>query len=328
MLHFIHFCDPPHLPARLLFHLLRNVRFPLFSLIDLDLRLVEGCNHSPAFRAVLANKALMTSIQDTHSIKPHGSGRSCESVDDRSHSTFCMRAASFDMTHLTRVRVNSHRKNNLYTERGAYCALCSLIAMLCATNQKSFPNETGNLLTELWVGIRSAQGRSWNSKSVMPRWLWRQFDNYLRSFIHGNQFRRSNCCFTLKILFLSVPSITEIEEMVPKMSKVFTADTLQRVACRPPRGRPQPEVWWEREGQRVPTEGRVYQDGLDLVFSPTEGGDSGTYTCVAQNKAGRKTQEVTFTVASELCTVHLKGPPHWFYILGLVYRAAAWKTAL
>ncbi|XP_060896642.1 inactive tyrosine-protein kinase 7 [Labrus mixtus] len=92
--------------------------------------------------------------------------------------------------------------------------------------------------------------------------------------------------------------IAEIEDMVPRMSKVFTADTLQRVACRPPRGRPEPEVWWEREGQRVPAEGRVYQDDLDLVFSPTEGEDSGIYTCVAQNKAGRRTQEVTFTVAT------------------------------
>uniref|UniRef100_A0A7N6AV26 Protein tyrosine kinase 7 (inactive) n=1 Tax=Anabas testudineus TaxID=64144 RepID=A0A7N6AV26_ANATE len=92
--------------------------------------------------------------------------------------------------------------------------------------------------------------------------------------------------------------IAEIEEMVPRMSNVFEADTLQRVACRPPRGRPEPEVWWERGGQRVPTEGRVYQDGLDLVFSPTQEGDSGTYTCVAENKAGRKTQEVTFTVAN------------------------------
>uniref|UniRef100_A0A673CFA5 Inactive tyrosine-protein kinase 7 n=1 Tax=Sphaeramia orbicularis TaxID=375764 RepID=A0A673CFA5_9TELE len=92
--------------------------------------------------------------------------------------------------------------------------------------------------------------------------------------------------------------IAEIEDMVPKASRVFTADTLQRVTCKPPRGRPQPEVWWERGGGRVPTEGRVHQDGLDLVFSPTEEGDSGVYTCVAQNKAGRRTQEVTFTVAT------------------------------
>lgn len=92
--------------------------------------------------------------------------------------------------------------------------------------------------------------------------------------------------------------IAEIEDMVPKASRVFTADTLQRVACKPPRGRPQPEVWWERGGGRVPTEGRVHQDGLDLVFSPTEEGDSGVYTCIAQNKAGRRTQEVTFTVAT------------------------------
>ncbi|TNN61326.1 Inactive tyrosine-protein kinase 7 [Liparis tanakae] len=92
--------------------------------------------------------------------------------------------------------------------------------------------------------------------------------------------------------------IAEIDDMVSKMSKVFTADTLQRVACRPPRGRPEPQVWWERGGQRVPIEGRVYQDGLDLIFSPTEEGDSGTYTCVAQNRAGRRTQEVTFTVAT------------------------------
>lgn len=87
--------------------------------------------------------------------------------------------------------------------------------------------------------------------------------------------------------------------MMPRTPSVFAADSLQRVACQPPRGRPKPEVWWERGGQRVPTEGRVYQDGLDLVFSPTEEGDSGTYTCVAQNKAGRRTQEVTFAVASE-----------------------------
>ncbi|XP_047459245.1 inactive tyrosine-protein kinase 7 [Mugil cephalus] len=92
--------------------------------------------------------------------------------------------------------------------------------------------------------------------------------------------------------------IAEIEDMMPRAPEVFTADSLQRVSCRPPHGKPKPEVWWERGGQRVPTEGRVYQDGLDLVFSPTKEADSGAYTCVAENKAGRKTQEVIFTVAT------------------------------
>uniref|UniRef100_A0AAX7T482 Protein tyrosine kinase 7 (inactive) n=1 Tax=Astatotilapia calliptera TaxID=8154 RepID=A0AAX7T482_ASTCA len=96
--------------------------------------------------------------------------------------------------------------------------------------------------------------------------------------------------------------IAEIEDMVPRASKVFTVNSLQQVECNAPHGKPPPVVWWEREGQRVPTEGRVHQDGKYLVFSPTEKGDSGTYTCVAENKAGRRIQEVTFTVAT---------PPVW-----------------
>lgn len=87
--------------------------------------------------------------------------------------------------------------------------------------------------------------------------------------------------------------------MQARQSRVFTANSLERVSCRPPRGHPEPEVWWERAGQRVPTEGRVFQDGLDLVFSPTRAEDSGSYTCFAQNKAGQKKQELAVTVASE-----------------------------
>ncbi|KAG7462822.1 hypothetical protein MATL_G00188820 [Megalops atlanticus] len=92
--------------------------------------------------------------------------------------------------------------------------------------------------------------------------------------------------------------LAEIEDMGPPMSRVFTVDTMQRVACRPPRGHPEPVVWWERGGERVPAEGRVYQEGTELVFSPTEGGDSGSYTCMAQNKAGQRKQELTVTVAT------------------------------
>ncbi len=86
---------------------------------------------------------------------------------------------------------------------------------------------------------------------------------------------------------------------MPKQSRVFTSDSLERVTCRAPHGHPEPEVWWEHAEQRVPAEGRVYQHGLDLIFSPTRGEDSGTYTCVAQNKAGQKKQELTVIVASK-----------------------------
>uniref|UniRef100_A0AAY4DME1 Inactive tyrosine-protein kinase 7 n=1 Tax=Denticeps clupeoides TaxID=299321 RepID=A0AAY4DME1_9TELE len=96
--------------------------------------------------------------------------------------------------------------------------------------------------------------------------------------------------------------LAELEDMVSRMSRVFTANSLERVSCQPPRGTPEPEAWWEHGGQRVATEGRVYQDGLDLVFSPTKGEDSGLYTCVAQNKAGQKKLDLTVTVAT---------PPVW-----------------
>lgn len=97
-------------------------------------------------------------------------------------------------------------------------------------------------------------------------------------------------------------NIAEIEDMQPRKSRVFTADSQERVACQPPNGSPKPEVWWERAGQRLPSEGRVYQDGPNLVFNPTRAEDSGVYTCFAQNKAGQRKQELTVTVAT---------PPQW-----------------
>lgn len=87
--------------------------------------------------------------------------------------------------------------------------------------------------------------------------------------------------------------------MQPRQFRVFTADSLERVSCQPPRGHPEPEVRWEWVGQRVPTEGRVFQEGLDLVFSPTRAEDSGIYTCIALNKAGERKQELMVTVACE-----------------------------
>ncbi|KAL4612862.1 inactive tyrosine-protein kinase 7-like [Arapaima gigas] len=92
--------------------------------------------------------------------------------------------------------------------------------------------------------------------------------------------------------------LAEIENMDPSTERVFPVSTVQHVSCRPPRGHPEPEVWWERGGERIPSEGRVHQNGLGLVFNPTNGTDSGLYTCVAQNKAGQRTHGLTVTVAT------------------------------
>ncbi|TSK22649.1 Inactive tyrosine-protein kinase 7 [Bagarius yarrelli] len=96
--------------------------------------------------------------------------------------------------------------------------------------------------------------------------------------------------------------IAEIEDMGGKLYKLLSANIAEQISCLPPRGHPEPVVWWEKDGARVPTEGRVHQRDTDLIFNPTAIGDSGTYTCMAQNKAGQRRQEVSVTVA---------GPPEW-----------------
>lgn len=67
----------------------------------------------------------------------------------------------------------------------------------------------------------------------------------------------------------------------------------------PPQGLPEPSVWWEHAGVRLPAQGRVFQRGHELVFASTAESDAGVYTCRAANLAGQRQQEVNITVASE-----------------------------
>ncbi|XP_056409485.1 inactive tyrosine-protein kinase 7 [Hyla sarda] len=97
-------------------------------------------------------------------------------------------------------------------------------------------------------------------------------------------------------------SLAEIDEMRPLSPRVLTADTIQRITCEPPRGQPPPTLWWARNGERLPAEGRVHQDGNQLVFSPIAEEDAGTYSCLAANTAGKRKQDVKVTVAT---------PPVW-----------------
>uniref|UniRef100_A0A8D0XMA2 Protein tyrosine kinase 7 (inactive) n=1 Tax=Sus scrofa TaxID=9823 RepID=A0A8D0XMA2_PIG len=92
--------------------------------------------------------------------------------------------------------------------------------------------------------------------------------------------------------------LAEIEDMAPFEPRVFTAGSEERVACTPPQGLPAPLVWWEHEGNRLPTHGRVSQQGHELVFASTAESDAGVYTCHAANLAGQRHQDVNITVAT------------------------------
>ncbi|XP_053568746.1 inactive tyrosine-protein kinase 7 [Bombina bombina] len=92
--------------------------------------------------------------------------------------------------------------------------------------------------------------------------------------------------------------LADIDEMYPLSPRVLIADTTQRIACEPPRGKPPPTVWWERNGVRIPSKDRVFQEGNDLVFNPITEKDGGVYTCHAANHAGERKQELQITVAT------------------------------
>lgn len=97
--------------------------------------------------------------------------------------------------------------------------------------------------------------------------------------------------------------------MPPFEPRVFTAGSEERVACLPPQGLPEPSVWWEHAGVRLPTRGRVFQEGHELVFASTTESDAGVYTCHAANLAGQRRQDVNITVASEHFA--LRGEARW-----------------
>uniref|UniRef100_A0A672LGZ6 Protein tyrosine kinase 7 (inactive) n=1 Tax=Sinocyclocheilus grahami TaxID=75366 RepID=A0A672LGZ6_SINGR len=111
----------------------------------------------------------------------------------------------------------------------------------------------------------------------------------------------SSSLFALRVSKRSAAVVcvsVEIADMGERLWRVFSAGRGERVRCDPPRGQPEPQVWWERAGARVASEGRVHQRDGDLIFSPTDRSDSGVYTCVARNTAGQKQQELVVTVAT------------------------------
>ncbi|XP_072039232.1 LOW QUALITY PROTEIN: netrin receptor UNC5C-like [Amphiura filiformis] len=84
----------------------------------------------------------------------------------------------------------------------------------------------------------------------------------------------------------------------PLGARVLKDNPIQ-LLCRPPKREPDPEVYWERDGERLNTQDVHYlqtQDG-SLIISTAFMSDTGNYTCIAENIASkRKSETASVTV--------------------------------
>lgn len=84
-------------------------------------------------------------------------------------------------------------------------------------------------------------------------------------------------------------------------AQLVTAGETALLQCGPPRGRPEPTVFWRKDGRRIDPllDKRVrLVDGANLAIQGARSSDSGRYQCVAQNVAGtREAPDVLVQVA-------------------------------
>lgn len=63
--------------------------------------------------------------------------------------------------------------------------------------------------------------------------------------------------------------------------------------CLPPRGTPEPQVQWRKDGHVISIEGRLkLVDGWNLAITDTKPPDDGRYQCIAKNTAGIRESSV------------------------------------
>lgn len=64
--------------------------------------------------------------------------------------------------------------------------------------------------------------------------------------------------------------------------------------CGPPKGIPEPQVTWKKDGQLLEIEGRfrLVDGGASLAITDSKTSDNGRYQCVAKNTAGIRESNV------------------------------------
>lgn len=78
----------------------------------------------------------------------------------------------------------------------------------------------------------------------------------------------------------------------PQSNQVAAGEDIV-LECSPPKGTPEPQVFWRKDGQTLPVEGRLkLVDGYNLAITDTKTSDDGKYQCVAKNSAGMRESAV------------------------------------
>lgn len=95
----------------------------------------------------------------------------------------------------------------------------------------------------------------------------------------------------LRVAYLQEMGPSTFEPQLEPSGVVVVPQASQyEVTCIRPKGHPNPRIWWEDpNGHVISDNGRIRADEtLRLIVEGVNVGDSGNYTCVAENEAGQK----------------------------------------
>ncbi|XP_025832405.1 roundabout homolog 2-like, partial [Agrilus planipennis] len=91
---------------------------------------------------------------------------------------------------------------------------------------------------------------------------------------------------------LTVAVLREDFRLEPQTSRVAAGEDII-LECGPPRGTPEPQVLWRKDGQILEYDKRVrLVDGFNLAITESRPSDGGRYQCVAKNVAGIRESSV------------------------------------
>ncbi|CAH1124968.1 unnamed protein product [Ceutorhynchus assimilis] len=91
---------------------------------------------------------------------------------------------------------------------------------------------------------------------------------------------------------LTVAILRDEFRLEPQSGRVAAGEDII-MECAPPRGTPEPQVFWRRDGQTLELGGRLkLVDGFNLAITDSKASDDGRYQCVAKNTAGIRESSV------------------------------------